>query len=273
MAKAPVLTPQAEDFPRWYQDVVDQGRAGRQRPGARHDGHPALRLRHLGADAGRGRRAASRPPAPQNAYFPLFIPESYLQREAEHVEGFSPELAVVTARRRQGARGAGRRAAHQRDGHRRVHGQVDPELPRPAAAAEPVGQRGALGAAAPAVPAHQRVPLAGGPHRARHRGGRRAPTPARSSHDVYADFMVDVLAMPVCVGRKTAQRALRRRHQHAHLRGDDGRRQGAADGHQPRARPELRQGLRHRRTSTTAGTQQHVLDDVVGRRRPAWSAG
>jgi prolyl-tRNA synthetase len=32
----------------------------------------------------------------QNAYFPLFIPESYLHREAEHVEGFSPELAVVT---------------------------------------------------------------------------------------------------------------------------------------------------------------------------------
>jgi prolyl-tRNA synthetase len=32
----------------------------------------------------------------RNCYFPLFIPESYLQREAEHVEGFSPELAVVT---------------------------------------------------------------------------------------------------------------------------------------------------------------------------------
>jgi prolyl-tRNA synthetase len=32
----------------------------------------------------------------QNAYFPLFIPESYFRREAEHVEGFSPELAVVT---------------------------------------------------------------------------------------------------------------------------------------------------------------------------------
>src|SRR5881398_1979530 len=32
----------------------------------------------------------------RNAYFPLFIPESYLKREAEHVEGFSPELAVVT---------------------------------------------------------------------------------------------------------------------------------------------------------------------------------
>jgi prolyl-tRNA synthetase len=32
----------------------------------------------------------------QNAYFPLMIPESFLQKEAEHVEGFSPELAVVT---------------------------------------------------------------------------------------------------------------------------------------------------------------------------------
>ncbi|MGH3545482.1 MAG: proline--tRNA ligase, partial [Mycobacteriales bacterium] len=32
----------------------------------------------------------------KNAYFPLFIPESYMHREAEHVEGFSPELAVVT---------------------------------------------------------------------------------------------------------------------------------------------------------------------------------
>jgi len=32
----------------------------------------------------------------RNAYFPLLIPESFLKREAEHVEGFSPELAVVT---------------------------------------------------------------------------------------------------------------------------------------------------------------------------------
>ena len=32
----------------------------------------------------------------KNAYFPLLIPESYLSREAEHLEGFSPELAVVT---------------------------------------------------------------------------------------------------------------------------------------------------------------------------------
>ena len=32
----------------------------------------------------------------ENVYFPLLIPESYLRREAKHVEGFSPELALVT---------------------------------------------------------------------------------------------------------------------------------------------------------------------------------
>ena len=32
----------------------------------------------------------------QNAYFPLFIPMKFLQREKDHVEGFSPQLAVVT---------------------------------------------------------------------------------------------------------------------------------------------------------------------------------
>ncbi|MBO5852097.1 MAG: proline--tRNA ligase, partial [Clostridia bacterium] len=32
----------------------------------------------------------------KNAYFPLLIPESYLKKEAEHVEGFAPEVAVVT---------------------------------------------------------------------------------------------------------------------------------------------------------------------------------
>ena len=32
----------------------------------------------------------------QNAYFPLFIPESFMHREAKHVEGFAPECAVVT---------------------------------------------------------------------------------------------------------------------------------------------------------------------------------
>ena len=93
---AKVLTPQAEDFPRWYQDVVAKAELADNGPVR---GTMVIRpygYAHLGADAGRGRRAASRRPGAENAYFPLFIPESYLQREAEHVEGFSPELAVVT---------------------------------------------------------------------------------------------------------------------------------------------------------------------------------
>jgi len=47
---------------------------------------------HIQADVDRRIKAAGA----ENAYFPLFIPEHYLAREAAHVEGFSPELAVVT---------------------------------------------------------------------------------------------------------------------------------------------------------------------------------
>ena len=57
----------------------------------------------------------------RNCYFPLFIPESYLQREAGRVRGLQPRAGRRHARRRQGAGRAHRRAAHQRDRHRRVH--------------------------------------------------------------------------------------------------------------------------------------------------------
>jgi prolyl-tRNA synthetase len=92
---ARVLTPRAEDFPRWYQDVIAKAELADNgpvrgtmviRPVAwaiweRMQSEMDSRIKAAGA---------------QNAYFPLFIPESYLRREAEHVEGFSPELAVVT---------------------------------------------------------------------------------------------------------------------------------------------------------------------------------
>ena len=95
MAKPGVLTPQAEDFPRWYQDVVAKAQMADNGPvrgtmvilpwgyaiWERMVAEMDARIKDAGA---------------QNAYFPLFIPESYLTREAEHVEGFSPELAVVT---------------------------------------------------------------------------------------------------------------------------------------------------------------------------------
>src|SRR5690606_1645950 len=43
----------------------------------------------------------------QNAYFPLLIPQSFLAREAEHVEGFAKEMAIVTHTRLKPAEGGG----------------------------------------------------------------------------------------------------------------------------------------------------------------------
>jgi prolyl-tRNA synthetase len=92
---ARVLTPQAEDFPRWYQDVVAKAELADNGPvrgtmvirpygfslWERMQAEMDLRIKACGAE---------------NCYFPLFIPLDYFSREADHVEGFSPELAVVT---------------------------------------------------------------------------------------------------------------------------------------------------------------------------------
>ena len=95
MAKAPILTPQADDFPRWYQDVVAKAELADNGPAR---GTMVIRpygyaiWERMQAEVDDRIKAAGA----ENGYFPLFIPESYLTREAEHVEGFSPELAVVT---------------------------------------------------------------------------------------------------------------------------------------------------------------------------------
>jgi len=95
MAKTPVLTPQAEDFPRWYQDVISKAELADNGPVR---GTMVIRPTGYALWERMQREVDDRIKAAgaQNAYFPLFIPESYLKREAEHVEGFSPELAVVT---------------------------------------------------------------------------------------------------------------------------------------------------------------------------------
>jgi prolyl-tRNA synthetase len=92
---ARVLTSQAEDFPRWYQDVVAKAQLAENGPVRgtmviRPWAYGIWELLQRGLD---DRIKAS---GARNAYFPLLIPESFLRREAEHVEGFSPELAVVT---------------------------------------------------------------------------------------------------------------------------------------------------------------------------------
>jgi prolyl-tRNA synthetase len=92
---ARVLTPQAEDFPRWYQDVVAKAELAENGPvrGTMVIRPWAYGIWELLQRALDDRIKAS---GARNAYFPLLIPKSYLQREADHVEGFSPELAVVT---------------------------------------------------------------------------------------------------------------------------------------------------------------------------------
>ncbi len=95
MAAPSVLTPQADDFPRWYQDVITKAELADNGPVR---GTMVIRPTGYALWERMQREVDDRIKAAgaQNAYFPLFIPESYLRREADHVEGFSPELAVVT---------------------------------------------------------------------------------------------------------------------------------------------------------------------------------
>ncbi len=95
MAKTAVLTPQADDFPRWYQDVLAKAELAENGPVRgtiviRPYGYAIWERMQAEMDA----RIKSLGVA--NAYFPLFIPQAFFLKEAEHVEGFAPELAVVT---------------------------------------------------------------------------------------------------------------------------------------------------------------------------------
>jgi prolyl-tRNA synthetase len=89
------VTPQSEDFSAWFNKVilkaelVDRGPV-RGTMVIRPYGYRIWEL--LQGDLDRRIKETGH----QNAYFPLLIPQSYLRREAEHVEGFAPELAVVT---------------------------------------------------------------------------------------------------------------------------------------------------------------------------------
>ena len=211
--KPPVLTPQADDFPRWYQDVVAKAELADNGPVR---GTMVIRpygyaiWERMQAEVDRRIKDAGA----QNAYFPLFIPESYLRREAEHVEGFSPELAVVTV--------AGGKELEEpivvRPTSETVIGefmakwtQSYRDLPlllnqwanvvrwelRPRVflrTSEFLWQEG---------------------HTAHTTEADARAYACRILHEVYEDFMVNVLAMPVVVGRKTVEGAICRRDEHA----------------------------------------------------------
>lgn len=203
MPKAPVLTPQAEDFPRWYQDVVAKAELADNGPVR---GTMVIRpygyalWERMQAEVDRRIKAAGA----QNAYFPLFIPEAYFTREAEHVEGFSPELAVVTV--------AGGKELEE------------PVVVRPTSETV-IGEFMAKW-----VQSYRDLPLLLNQwanvvrwelrprvflrtseflwqegHTAHTTEHDAADYAKRIAHDVYEDFMVNVLALPVIVGRKTAK--------------------------------------------------------------------
>jgi len=89
------LTARADDFSAWYNEVVLRAELADYSPVRgcmviRPDGYGIWERMQRALDD------AFKATGHRNAYFPLFIPLSYLQREAEHVEGFAPETAVVT---------------------------------------------------------------------------------------------------------------------------------------------------------------------------------
>ena len=90
-----VLTTQQDDFPRWYSDVLTKAKLAENGPARgtmviRPHGYAIWERMQAEVDQRIKAAGAS------NAYFPLLMPMSFFEREAEHVSGFSPELAVVT---------------------------------------------------------------------------------------------------------------------------------------------------------------------------------
>ncbi|MGH9137078.1 MAG: proline--tRNA ligase [Acidimicrobiales bacterium] len=198
---ASVLTPQSQDFPRWYQDVLAKAELAENGPVRgtmviRPYGYAIWERMQAEVDA-RIKAAGAR-----NAYFPVFIPMSYLEREAQHVEGFSPELAVVT--------------------HAGGEELAEPIAVRPTSETV-IGEYMAKW-----IQSYRDLPLLLNAwnnvvrwelrprvflrtteflwqegHTAHADEADAAAYARRILHEVYEDFMVSVLAMPVLVGRKT----------------------------------------------------------------------
>ena len=96
MAKG--VTPKSEDYARWYTDVVTKAELADYGPVK-----GTMVIRPYGYSVWTSVQEAFdrrfKETGHVNAYFPLFIPKSFLAREAEHVEGFAKECAVVTHHR------------------------------------------------------------------------------------------------------------------------------------------------------------------------------
>jgi prolyl-tRNA synthetase len=95
MADDRKLTTRADDFSAWYNEVVQRAELADHSPV-----RGSMVIRPYGYAIWENMQRALddmfKATGHQNAYFPLFIPLSYITREAEHVEGFAKEMAIVT---------------------------------------------------------------------------------------------------------------------------------------------------------------------------------
>ena len=89
------ITPMSDDFNQWYTDIIQQAQLADYSPVK-----GTMVIRPYGYSLWEGVQSyldkRFKDTGHENAYFPLFIPNSFIQKEAEHVEGFAPELATVT---------------------------------------------------------------------------------------------------------------------------------------------------------------------------------
>ena len=89
------ITPRDKDFSAWYNDAIMRAELADYSPVRgcmviRPNGYAIWELMQRALDD------MFKATGHRNAYFPLFIPQSFLAKEAEHVEGFAPQTAVVT---------------------------------------------------------------------------------------------------------------------------------------------------------------------------------
>jgi prolyl-tRNA synthetase len=98
MAKTGISPTRAEDYPEWYQQVIKAADMAENSPV-----RGCMVIKPWGYGIWENMQAALdkmfKDTGHENAYFPLFIPISFLEKEAEHVEGFAKECAVVTHHR------------------------------------------------------------------------------------------------------------------------------------------------------------------------------
>ncbi|MEQ1856081.1 MAG: proline--tRNA ligase [Longimicrobiales bacterium] len=95
MAEEKKLTTRAEDFSEWYNEIVQRAELADYAPVR---GSMVIRPWGYGIweNMQRALDAMLKDTGHENAYFPLLIPMSFIEKEKKHVEGFAPELAIVT---------------------------------------------------------------------------------------------------------------------------------------------------------------------------------